>query len=83
MLANWQNQSQREPNSREESQIRAFEKLKHEIVSAKPLVFPNLNQNIMLQTDASNIAIGAVLMEEINGQITPIYCVLRMLTTCE
>ena len=67
----------------EESQIRALEKLKHEIKSAKPLAFPNCNQNFMLQADASNIDIGAVLMQQLNGQITPIYCLSRMLTACE
>ena len=66
-----------------ENQIGAFEKLKNRIVCAKPLAFPNFNQNFILQTDASNLAIGAVLMQELNGQLTPIYCVSSMLTACE
>ena len=66
-----------------EYQNDAFNKLKHKIVSAKPLAFPNFNQSFILQTDASNLAVVAVLMQELNGQLTPIYCVSRMLTICE
>ena len=66
-----------------ESQICAFEQIKNRIVSAKPLAFPNFNKSFTLQTDASDLAIGGVLMQELDGQLTPIYCVSRMLTNCE
>ena len=51
----------------------SIRKLKHGILFAKPLSFPNFKKKIMLQTDASNIAIGAVLLQELEGQITPLY----------
>ena len=49
----------------------------------KLLRFPNFIKNFMLQTDASNIVIGVVLLQQLDGHITPIYCVSYMQTTCK
>ena len=40
-----------------------FEALKHKISSAPILAFPNLRQQFEIQTNASNYAMGAVLLQ--------------------
>ena len=42
----------------------AFEKLKEQLASAPVLVFPMLNEDYVLYTDASEVGIGAVLCQE-------------------
>ena len=59
----------------EDRQNQALKKLKHEIVSAKPLAVSDFTKNFKLQTNASNISIAAVLLQELDGQLTSIYCV--------
>jgi len=54
------------PNQLEwnEAQDKAFQELKAHVVNPPILRLPNLNQVFMLQTDASSIGIGAVLIQE-------------------
>ena len=41
----------------------AFEDLKHQLINAPILAFPNQHDTFILDTDASNVAIGAVLSQ--------------------
>jgi hypothetical protein len=45
-----------------ESQQKAFGELKHRLFSAPVLTLPNLQQPFEIETDASDYAIGAILM---------------------
>jgi hypothetical protein len=44
----------------------AFEELKNRLVSSPILAHPNFSKKFILDTDASNEAIGAVLSQEID-----------------
>ena len=44
------------------AQQRAFEALKHALCEAPVLALPNFNKPFTIETDASNTAIGGVLM---------------------
>jgi hypothetical protein len=55
----------------ESSQQAAFEKLK-EICSEKVLAYPDFNSRFILTTDASNVAIAAVLSQVQDGVERPI-----------
>ena len=46
----------------------AFEKLKHSLTSAPILAHPDFRKNFILDTDASNFAMGAVLSQMDEGQ---------------
>jgi len=46
------------------TQIECFSELKKRLTSAPLLVHPDIHQPFILQTDASNIAIGAVLLQK-------------------
>ncbi|WP_435316590.1 ribonuclease H family protein, partial [Klebsiella pneumoniae] len=50
----------------------SFEKLKHFIISKPVLKAPNFNKEFRLQVDASDIGIGAVLLQEYNGILHPV-----------
>ncbi|XP_038057353.1 uncharacterized protein LOC119728962 [Patiria miniata] len=57
----------------------AFETLKRRVASAPILHLPNFDKQFILQTDASDIGIGAVLMQEEDGVKFPISYVSRKL----
>ena len=61
----------------------AFEGLKNRLVSSPILAHPDFSKTFILDTDASNEAIGAVLSQEIDGKERPIAFVSRTLTKPE
>ncbi|CAF4624194.1 unnamed protein product, partial [Rotaria sp. Silwood2] len=62
----------------------AFHQLKQMLIT-EPLFlhFPVDNKPLILTTDASNIAIGGVLQQEVNGQLRNLYYHSQLLTPCE
>lgn len=62
-----------------EDQIRAFQKLKEIVTSDRILKYFNPNKQIIIQTDASTVGLGAALMQE--G--LPVLFASRSLTKCE
>ncbi len=61
----------------------AFETLKQKLLSNDLLAFPNLSQPMIISTDASDFAIGAVLSQEIDGHERPIAYTSRVLSRPE
>ena len=61
----------------------AFEELKNRLVSSPILAHPDFSKKFILDTDASNEAIGAVLSQEIDGKERPIAFASRTLTKPE
>ena len=57
----------------------AFTRIKHAMASRPILILPDLNQKFIVRTDASSKAIGAVLMQEKDNALRPIYYVSRKL----
>ena len=66
------------------AQSKAFHALKQLLVS-KPLFlhFPVDNVPLILTTDASNVGIGGVLQQEIDGQLYNLYYHSQLMTPCE
>nr|KAG5692640.1 hypothetical protein BaRGS_003530 [Batillaria attramentaria] len=61
----------------------AFQTLK-ERLCAKPVVcLPDLHQPFTLQTDASDVGLGAVLLQERDGQLQPVMYASRKLSDAE
>ena len=46
---------------------KSFEALKQELVSPPILIYPVPGKQFILDTDASNFAVGAVLSQEVDG----------------
>ena len=61
----------------------AFEELRNRLVSSPILAHPDFSKKFVLDTDASNEAIGAVLSQEIDGKERPITFASRTLTKPE
>ena len=61
----------------------AFETLKSKLTQAPILSFPNFDEPFILDTDASNTAIGAVLSQNIEGQEKVVAYASRALTKSE
>lgn len=61
----------------------AFEKIKQLISNAPVLISPNFDEPFFIQTDASAVALGAVLFQERNGREHPVAYASRALTTAE
>ena len=60
-----------------------FEELRNQLVSSPILAHPDFSKKFILDTDASNEAIGAVLSQEIDGKERPIAFASRTLTKPE
>ena len=61
----------------------AFEKLKKALAEATSLAFPYPNRPCILDTDASDVAIGAVLSQNIDGVERPIAFYSRILNSTQ
>ena len=61
-----------------EAQI-AFDKLKEALCLVPVLSFPQLGQPCILDTDASDVAVGAVLSQQVQGEERPIAFFSRIL----
>ena len=61
----------------------SFEKLKEEICKKPILRMPDEKKEFVLRTDASNVSIGAVLMQEFDGKLHPIAYQSRKLVNAE
>jgi len=62
---------------------KAFELLRCELLKASSLCLPDLNKPFVIQTDASDIGIGAVLLQEHDEKKFPIYFYSRTLNQAE
>ncbi|KAK4311269.1 hypothetical protein Pmani_017203 [Petrolisthes manimaculis] len=56
----------------EEPQQRAFHTLKHSLSSSPVLRLPTMEEDFILRTDASNVGLGAVLLQEVDGVKYPL-----------
>lgn len=61
----------------------AFEKLKESVCNSPILQIPDFNKEFYLTTDASNVAIGAVLAQKVDGKELPICYASRTLNKAE
>ena len=61
----------------------AFNKLKEELKKAPILKLPDFSKDFVIETDASNQAIGAVLLQESNGLLHPVAYASRPLSKAE
>jgi hypothetical protein len=61
----------------------AFETLKGALVSAPVLAYPDFSRPFIIQCDASNVAIGAVIGQQVNGHFRPVMYGSRHLTQPE
>ena len=61
-------------------QQKAFDKLKELFTSAPILRYPDSNKPFIVETDASNFAVGAILSQEFDGQLHPIAYISTSLT---
>ncbi|URQ09129.1 replicase [Halyomorpha halys erranti-like virus 1] len=66
-----------------EEQQKAFEALKLAIISPPVLRMPDFDREFILQTDASSCALGAVLLQDVDGIRQPIAYASRSLTPGE
>jgi len=64
-------------------QQRAFDMLKELFTSAPILKHADSNKQFIVETDASNFAIGAVLSQEFDGQLHPVAFMSKSLTNCQ
>ena len=62
---------------------KSVEDLKKLMCNPPILIFPDLNREMLLYTDASNLALGAVIGQEIDGKFHPIAYGSKVLTTCQ
>ena len=66
-----------------DAQEQSFRQLKHHLTCPPTLVYPNYDETFHLYTDASNIGLGAVLMQSIKGKMHPIAFGSRKLSKSE
>ena len=66
-----------------ESQQKAFERLKRALCEAPVLQVPDFSQDFVLATDASDVAVSAVLQQKVDGSPAPIAYYSRVLAPAE
>ena len=64
-------------------QQKAFDTLKHLFTSAPILKHPDSNKPFIVETDASNFAVGAILSQEFDGKLHPVAFLSKSLTKCQ
>uniref|UniRef100_H3B9V0 Gypsy retrotransposon integrase-like protein 1 n=1 Tax=Latimeria chalumnae TaxID=7897 RepID=H3B9V0_LATCH len=62
---------------------RAFQDLKHQLCTAEVLHYPDFESPFFLQTDASDVGLGAVLYQEVGGEKRVVAYGSRMLSAAE
>ena len=62
---------------------RAFDRLRKELITAPVLEFPDYTGTFILDTDASNTSLGAVLSNVINGEERPLVYASRVMSKTE
>ena len=74
-----------EPNKIQwqQSQEQAFKTLKKRVTSAPILHLPDLSKTFILRSDASEQGLGAVLLQEVNGEKFPIAYASKKLSKCQ
>ena len=65
------------------SQTKAFNTLKEKLTSSPVLILPDYTQEFILCTDASDVGLGGILMQERDGKPKPIAYASRLCTTAE
>ena len=66
-----------------DAQQRAFEELKSKLSTAPVLVIPDCKKTMFVQTDASDVGLGAVLLQEHKGILHPVRFLSRKLKEAE
>ena len=64
-------------------QQKAFDILKYLFKSAPILKHPDSNKPFIVETDASNFAVGAILSQEFDGKLHPVAFLSKSLTKCQ
>ena len=67
----------------EENQEVSFQALKDRLVSSPILHLPDLNRPFILRTDASDVGIAAMLMQEHDGERFPVAYASKKLSKCQ
>lgn len=66
-----------------EEHQQAFDALKEKLISSPVLIFPDYSKEFILCTDASDIGLGGILMQERKGKLQPIAYASRLCTAAE
>lgn len=66
-----------------EEMQKEFEELKRHLGKMKAIILPNYNKTFILKTDASNVGLGAVLLQELDGEMLPVQWASKKLTPTE
>lgn len=66
-----------------EKEEAAFRQLKQRMEEPPVLLAPNMSKEFVLRTDASDNALGAVLMQEEKGVLHPVFYASKKLNPCE
>ncbi|KAG0422538.1 Retrovirus-related Pol polyprotein from transposon, partial [Dictyocoela muelleri] len=65
-----------------DNSIEAFKIIIEEIKNIVPLHLPDLDKTFIIYCDASNLAVGATLCQNINGKDMPIYFFSKKIASC-
>lgn len=60
-----------------------FENLKKVLKNMSSIILPDYSKKFVLKTDASNVGLGAVLMQDVNGKLLPVQWASKKLTPTE
>lgn len=83
LLRGERNKESKKKISLNKNEREAFQKLKNTLSSSDVLIYPNYDKPFILTTDASNIAIGAVLSQLVDNNDKPIHFASRTLSQTE
>lgn len=75
--------SKRREIARRDAEQRAFESLSPAITKAAAVGIPDIKKEFVLQTDASDYGLGAVLAQEFEGVLRPVTFASHTLTPAE
>lgn len=60
-----------------------FDNLRKDIKDMKKIILPDYEKMFVLKTDASNVGLGAVLMQDVHGELVPVQWASKKLTETE